>query len=156
SQPHRAAELDILPGIVATARELIACINAGDFNRQIALYVEVRDRDELEALVDSLNSPPSEEFPQTPEVLPTTMPNRPADETATQGVAATARQLVACINTGDLLRVSALSTDDFLRSVTSEPLTMGAWVRWLCSTIPFSPGRSSRSFCSSSRMAIIG
>ncbi|MEA2597472.1 MAG: hypothetical protein QOF01_3941 [Thermomicrobiales bacterium] len=238
SQPHRAADPVVSPGIVATARELIACINAGDFNRQIALYtdalllsggldpddlddpvdplpserlvmlldvtyarefpdgrvgaivilddpiaespaeplflvfqfasdrwliddfgvfgstttvatpatgslvafasdpldipdpadcrVEARDRDELEALVDSSNSPSSEEFPQTPEVLPTTMPNRPADETATQGVAATARQLVACINTGDLLRVSALYTDDFLRSVTFEPDNLDA------------------------------
>lgn len=41
-------------------------------------------------------------------------PNEPADEAAVAGVTATAREVIACVNAGDLLRLYSLFTDEFL------------------------------------------
>ncbi len=92
--------------LVATTREPVECTVAP---RSIA---------EVRALLPTPVPPPD----QTATPAPSTYRHVPASPEVVAGIAATARDLVACVNAGDVLRVLALYTD---RLLTSGSLTSG-------------------------------
>ena len=70
----------------------------------------------------------------TPFVRP---PGAPADPETAAAVTATIRQLFACTNAGDFLRVYALFTDDFLRAfLAGTPLTADVQAYFAATPVP--------------------
>ena len=79
--------------------------------------VEPRAIEEIQQLVGTA----SEEADATPDAAQAgSMQGEDADEAAVQAVTQTYRELVACLNAGEFLRVYALYTDDYLRRTLND------------------------------------
>jgi ketosteroid isomerase-like protein len=78
--------------------------------------------DELQAIsATPLAATPAPAASPAAEQMPA---GEPADEATTEAVTATVRELTACINAGDFLRVLALYDDDFVRTALGgQPAT---------------------------------
>jgi hypothetical protein len=90
---------------------------AGEVIDPAECQVEPRAIEEIEQLVGTA----SEEADATPDAAQAgAMEGEDADEATVQAVTQTYRELVACLNAGEFLRVYALYTDDYLRRTLSE------------------------------------
>jgi len=90
---------------------------AGEVIDPSECQVEPRTMEEVQQLVGTA----SEEAGATPDAAQAgSMQGEDADEATVQKVTQTYRQLVACLNAGDFLRVYALYTDDYLRRTLND------------------------------------
>lgn len=80
--------------------------------------VEPRPRDEIEELLAGVEEGDEAATPAMTEGA--TAEGEPADDATIQAVTETYRQLVACLNAGDYLRIYALYSDDYLRRTLGE------------------------------------
>jgi uncharacterized cupredoxin-like copper-binding protein len=89
---------------------------AGEVIDPAECQVEPRPIEEIEQLVGTAR----EEADATPDAAQAgSMEGEDADEATVQAVTQTYRELVACLNAGEFLRVYALYTDDYLRRTLS-------------------------------------
>ena len=90
---------------------------AGEVIDPAECQVEPRTTEELQQLVGTA----SEETEATPGAADAgSMQGEDADEATVQAVTQTYRELVACLNAGEFLRVYALYTDDYLRRTLAD------------------------------------
>jgi plastocyanin len=90
---------------------------AGEVIDPAECQVEPRAIEEIEQLVGTAG----EEADATPDAAQAgSMEGEDADEATIQAVTQTYRELVACLNAGEFLRIYALYTDDYLRRTLSE------------------------------------
>jgi uncharacterized cupredoxin-like copper-binding protein len=90
---------------------------AGEVIDPAECQVEPRTTEELEQLVGAAN----EGTEATPGAVEAgSMEGEDADEATVQAVTQTYRELVACLNAGEFLRVYALYTDDYLRRTLAD------------------------------------
>src|ERR671918_2604621 len=90
---------------------------AGEVIDPAECQVEPRPIEEIERLVGIA----SEEADATPDAAQAgAMEGEDADEATVQAVTQTYRELVACLNAGEFLRVYALYTDDYLRRTLAD------------------------------------
>jgi uncharacterized cupredoxin-like copper-binding protein len=90
---------------------------AGEVIDPAECQVEPRTTEELEQLVGAANEG-TEATPGAAEAG--SMEGEDADEATVQAVTQTYRELVACLNAGEFLRVYALYTDDYLRRTLAD------------------------------------
>jgi plastocyanin len=90
---------------------------AGEVIDPAECQVEPRATEELEQLVGAANEG-TEATPGAAEAG--SMEGEDADEATVQAVTQTYRELVACLNAGEFLRVYALYTDDYLRRTLAD------------------------------------
>jgi plastocyanin len=90
---------------------------AGEVIDPAECQVEPRPIEEIEQLVGTA----SEEADATPDAAQAgSMEGEDADEATVQAVTQTYRELVACLNAGEFLRIYALYTDDYLRRTLAD------------------------------------
>jgi plastocyanin len=90
---------------------------AGEVVDPAECQVEPRAIEEIEQLVGTAG----EEAGATPDAAQAgSMEGEEADEATVQAVTQTYRQLVACLNSGEFLRIYALYTDDYLRRTLND------------------------------------
>src|SRR5918996_92483 len=90
---------------------------AGEVIDPAECQVEPRAIEEIEQLVGTAG----EEADATPDAAQAgSMEGEEADEATVQAVTQTYRELVACLNAGEFLRVYALYTDDYLRRTLGD------------------------------------
>src|SRR5215211_7261011 len=90
---------------------------AGEVIDPAECQVEPRATEEIEQLVGTA----SEAADATPDAAQAgSMEGEDADEATVQSVTQSYRELVACLNAGEFLRIYALYTDDYLRRALSE------------------------------------
>jgi uncharacterized cupredoxin-like copper-binding protein len=90
---------------------------AGEVIDPAECQVEPRTTEEIQQLVGTA----SEEAEATPGAADAgSMQGEEADEATVQAVTQTYRELVACLNAGEFLRVYALYTDDYLRRTLTD------------------------------------
>jgi plastocyanin len=90
---------------------------AGEVIDPAECQVEPRAIEEIEQLVGTAG----EEADATPDAAQAgSMEGEDADEATVQAVTETYRELVACLNAGEFLRVYALYTDDYLRRTLND------------------------------------
>ena len=80
--------------------------------------VEPRGIDEIEQILAAADEGEAAGTPEMAELG--SMKGEPADDATAQAVTETYRQLVACLNAGDYLRIYALYSDDYLRRTLGE------------------------------------
>jgi plastocyanin len=90
---------------------------AGEVIDPAECQVEPRPIEEIEQLIGTA----SEEADATPDAAQAgSMEGEDADEATVQAVTQTYRELVACLNAGEFLRIYALYTDDYLRRTLAD------------------------------------
>src|SRR5215207_1362817 len=90
---------------------------AGEVVDPAECQVEPRAIEEIQQLIGTA----SEEADATPDAAQAgSMEGEDADEATVQAVTQTYRELVACLNAGEFLRVYALYTDDYLRRTLAD------------------------------------
>src|SRR5829696_1204798 len=90
---------------------------AGEVIDPAECLVEPRTTEELQQLVGTA----SEETEATPGAADAgSMQGEDADEATVQAVTQTYRELVACLNAGEFLRIYALYTNDYLRRTLAD------------------------------------
>ena len=120
-RPARLIAALIVLSMVLFARPAViaqdATPAAGEVIDPAECQVEPRTIEELQQLVGTAN----EETEATPGAARAgSMEGQDADEATVQAVTQTYRELVACLNGGQFLRVYALYTDDYLRRTLND------------------------------------
>ena len=91
---------------------------AGEVIDASECQVEPRASEELEQIAGAAPEDGAEATPAISEIGGLT--GEPADEAVVEGVTATYRELVACLNAGDYLRIYALYTDEYVQRTLAE------------------------------------